>query len=58
MIDKSDVIRESEPGRSSKYNSTPEDHLKHLLNMGWLPESNLIQKYIHKHGLQLPNDQT
>ena len=35
-----------------KYDATPQQHLKHLLNIGWKPESALIQKYVKKRGLQ------
>lgn len=60
MIDKSDNLKEAEPGRTSKYDSTPEEHLHHLLNIGWAADSTLIQKYLMKHNLQLrgiQNDQ-
>jgi hypothetical protein len=42
---------ESELGRS-KHASTPAEHLKHLLNIGWKPDSPLLQKFVFEHGLQ------
>lgn len=50
----SETINEAEPGR--KYESTPEEHLKHLLNMGWDPQGPLIQRYLRKRGLCLPSE--
>ena len=42
---------ESELGRS-KHASTPAEHLRHLLNIGWKPESPLLQKFVFEHNLQ------
>ncbi|MBI4533334.1 MAG: hypothetical protein HY711_05240 [Candidatus Melainabacteria bacterium] len=44
-------INDAELGRSNK-NTTPRDHLQHLLNIGWNPQSPLIQKYVKEHGLR------
>jgi hypothetical protein len=30
----------------------PLDHLRHLLNIGWSPDTPLIQNFVVKHGLQ------
>ena len=43
----------SEVGR--KYNSTPEEHLRHLLNIGWAEISPLIQKCRRQHNLYESN---
>lgn len=45
----SETIQDSEPGR--KYESTKEEHLRHLLNIGWAVDSPLIQKYVTKNNL-------
>jgi hypothetical protein len=47
----SENINDSELGRSKK-TATPSEHLEHLLNIGWLPSSLLVRKYIAKYGLQ------
>jgi hypothetical protein len=47
----SDAINEAELGRSKK-SVSPQDHLKHLLGLGWDPQSPLIQKYVLKNRLQ------
>lgn len=47
----SDAINEAELGRSKK-SASPQDHLKHLLGLGWDPQSPLIQKYVLKNRLQ------
>lgn len=44
-------VAESELGRS-KHSSTPPDHLRHLLNIGWKPDSPLVQKFVTEHNLQ------
>jgi hypothetical protein len=36
----------------NKYAATPAEHLKHLLNIGWEPNTILIRKYVAKNGLQ------
>ena len=46
----SDAVNESELGRS-KYNTTPKEHLYHLLTIGWEPNSPLIVKYVSENGL-------
>jgi hypothetical protein len=45
----SDKIQQAELGR--RYASTPEEHLKHLLAIGWTEESLLIQRFRRKYGL-------
>ena len=47
----SDAINEAELGRSKK-SASPQDHLKHLLGLGWDPQSPLIEKYVLKNRLQ------
>ena len=47
----SENINESELGRSKK-SATPAEHLEHLLNIGWVPSSLLIRKYVAKYNLQ------
>lgn len=42
---------ESELGRS-KHASTPAEHLRHLLNIGWKQDSPLLQKFVMEHNLQ------
>lgn len=42
---------EGELGRS-KHSATPKDHLYHLLNIGWKPNSPLIQKFVFENNLQ------
>ncbi|MBA3856969.1 MAG: hypothetical protein C0507_08695 [Cyanobacteria bacterium PR.3.49] len=42
---------EAELGRS-KYGSTPPEHLRHLLTIGWSPKSPLILKYVAENRLQ------
>jgi hypothetical protein len=42
---------EAELGRS-KYGSTPQEHLRHLLTIGWNPKSPLILKYVAENRLQ------
>ncbi len=32
-------------------NAGPLDHLRHLLNIGWSPNTPLIVKFVEKHGL-------
>jgi hypothetical protein len=46
-----ETANESELGRSKK-TSTPSEHLRHLLNIGWQPNAPLIQSYVTKHRLQ------
>ena len=46
-----DAINEAELGRSKK-SVSPQDHLLHLLGLGWEPGSPLIQKYVLKNRLQ------
>jgi hypothetical protein len=45
-----DPVNESELGRSNK-STTFRDHLFHLLNIGWAPDSPLIQKFVRENGL-------
>jgi len=47
----SESINEAELGRSKK-SATPPEHLTHLLNIGWPPNSLLVRKYVVKYGLQ------
>jgi hypothetical protein len=49
--DKATTAAEAEPGRD-KNRSTPAEHLRHLLNIGWMPYSPLIKKYVARNGLQ------
>jgi hypothetical protein len=42
---------EGELGRN-KHVSTPKEHLYHLLNIGWKPNSPLIQKFVLDNNLQ------
>lgn len=42
---------EAELGRS-KYGSTPQEHLRHLLTIGWSTKSPLILKYVAENRLQ------
>lgn len=49
-----DTIENSELAR--KYTSTPEQHLRHLLNIGYAPDSPLIQKYLRMRNLCLPTE--
>lgn len=44
-------IDDAELGRS-KQSTSPRAHLRHLLNIGWDPQSPLIQKYVRDHGLR------
>lgn len=46
-----EAAQEAELGRS-KHASTPKEHLYHLLNIGWKPNSPLIQKFTFEHNLQ------
>jgi len=46
----SEALTDSELGRSKK-SSSPVEHLQHLLNIGWLPNSPLIRAYVLKHRL-------
>jgi hypothetical protein len=50
MLDKADTTEQSNLGK--KYDATPAEHLRHLLRIGWSPNSALIKKYIVKRGLQ------
>lgn len=47
----SDVTNDAELGRS-KQSVSPYDHLQHLLNIGWDPESPLIQRFVRERGLK------
>jgi hypothetical protein len=47
----SEKEQDSELGRS-KYSSSPQDHLKHLLNIGWDPKSPLIMRYAMANNLE------
>ena len=49
-------INDTELGRSNK-STAPKDHLRHLLNIGWNPQSPLIQKYVKEQGLKQVLDQ-
>ena len=42
---------EAELGRS-KHSATPAEHLAHLLGLGWVASSPLIQKYVLENHLQ------
>jgi hypothetical protein len=42
--------QDSELGRS-KQSTSPRDHLRHLLTIGWKPTAPLIEKYVKEHGL-------
>lgn len=42
---------DAELGRS-KHSATPAEHLAHLLGLGWVPSSPLIQKYVLENHLQ------
>ncbi|HEY9787226.1 MAG TPA: hypothetical protein V6D17_17685 [Candidatus Obscuribacterales bacterium] len=44
-------MNEAELGRS-KYGSSPAEHLRHLLTIGWSPTSPLIMKYVAENRLQ------
>ena len=44
-------VNDAELGRS-KQGTSPREHLMHLINIGWDPESPLIQKYVTQHGLR------
>ncbi len=46
-----EAVNDAELGRS-KQSSSPADHLQHLLNIGWDPNSPLIQKYVRDNNLQ------
>jgi hypothetical protein len=48
MTDTSNI---AELGRS-KHSYTPAEHLEHLLNLGWSPNSPLIKKYVQNNGLK------
>lgn len=41
----------AELGRKKSSND-PADHLRHLINIGWDPESKLIRQYVLKNSLQ------
>lgn len=47
----SEKEQDSELGRT-KYSSNPQDHLKHLLNIGWSPKSPLILRYVMTNNLE------
>jgi hypothetical protein len=44
-------MNDSELGRS-KHSATPSEHLAHLLGLGWIATSPLIQKYVSENHLQ------
>lgn len=44
-------IDDAELGRS-KQSTSPREHLRHLLSIGWDPQSPLVQKYVRDHGLR------
>ena len=46
----SESVNEAELGRS-KHSSTPAEHLQHLLNLGWEPNSPLILKFVENNRL-------
>ena len=46
-----DASTSAELGRS-KHTYTPAEHLQHLLNLGWSPNSPLIKKYVYDNGLK------
>ncbi|MBX9687560.1 MAG: hypothetical protein K2X27_12710 [Candidatus Obscuribacterales bacterium] len=46
-----ETTNEAELGRG-KHAATPKEHLYHLLNIGWKPNSPLIQKFVIENGLQ------
>ena len=45
-----DII-DAESGTLNKQ-TTPIDHLKHLIKIGWEPERPLIRNFVEKYGLQ------
>ena len=45
-----EAVNDAELGRS-KQSASPADHLQHLLNIGWDPNSPLIQKYVRDNNL-------
>ena len=47
----SDAVNEAELGRS-KQSTSPQDHLYHLLTIGWSTTSPLILKYVADNNLQ------
>lgn len=51
MTEKAETAEQANLGHS-KYEATPVEHLRHLLSIGWSPNSALIKKYIVKRGLQ------
>jgi len=46
-----ETANEGELGRS-KHAASPKEHLYHLLNIGWKPNSPLIQKFVLDNNLQ------
>ncbi len=44
-------IIDAESGTLNKQ-TTPIDHLKHLIKIGWEPERPLIRNFVEKYGLQ------
>lgn len=47
----SDTVNEAELGQLRK-SMTPAEHLLHLLNIGWNPNSPLIVKYVREEHLE------
>lgn len=47
-----EATQDSELGRS-KQSTSPRDHLRHLLTIGWKPTAPLIEKYVKEHGLHM-----
>ena len=50
-----DAGNESELGRS-KHSATPQEHLIHLLTIGWNHNTPLIEKFVIQHGLNVELD--
>jgi hypothetical protein len=49
---KGDLANEDAAKVHITQDNSPAAHLKHLLNIGWSPESPLIRKYVYKNGLE------
>ncbi len=43
-------VIDAEAGTLNKHGS-PLDHLRHLLNIGWDPQTPLVLKFVEKHNL-------
>lgn len=51
-MERSDEGIEAIGSNTQKNNNSPQEHLQHLLNIGWAPNSPLIRKYVAKKHLQ------